>query len=85
MVKKTYLCTAKSTFLLNTKKFLMLIIEVKDGESIDRALKRYKNKHRKVGLIQELRRRKEFVKPSVTRRKEVLKAEYINQKYRVGE
>jgi ribosomal protein S21 len=64
---------------------LMLIIEVKDGESIDRALKRYKNKHRKVGLIQELRRRKEFVKPSVTRRKEVLKAEYINQKYRVGE
>jgi len=63
----------------------MLIIEVKDGESIDRALKRYKNKHRKVGLIQELRRRKEFVKPSVIRRKEVLKAEYINQKYRVGE
>jgi len=63
----------------------MLIIEVKDGESIDRALKRYKNKHRKVGLIQELRRRKEFVKPSIIRRKEVLKAEYINQKYRVGE
>jgi len=63
----------------------MLIIEVKDGESIDRALKRYKNKHRKVGLIQELRKRKEFVKPSVMRRKEILKAEYINQKYRVGE
>lgn len=60
----------------------MLIIEVKDGESIDRALKRYKNKHRKVGLIQELRKRKEFVKPSVLRRKEILKAEYINQKYR---
>ena len=85
MIKKTYLCTAKRTYLFNTKNFLMLIIEVKDGESIDRALKRYKNKHRKVGLIQELRRRKEFVKPSVTRRKEVLKAEYINQKYRVGE
>lgn len=59
----------------------MLIIEVKDGESIDRALKRYKNKHRRVGVIQELRKRKEFVKPSVLRRKEILKAEYINKKY----
>lgn len=54
----------------------MLIIDVKSGESIDRALKRYKRKHRKVGLLQEMRQRKHFTKPSVERRKEVLKAEY---------
>ncbi len=59
----------------------MLIIEVKEGESIDRALKRYKNKHRNVGVIKELRRRKEFTKPSVSRRKEVLKAVYKLKKY----
>lgn len=54
----------------------MLIIDVKSGENIDRALKRYKRKHRKVGLLQEIRQRKHFTKPSVERRKEVLKAAY---------
>jgi len=58
----------------------MLIVNVKDGESIDRALKRYKRKHRKVGIIKELRRRQHFTKPSVERRNEILKAEYIQQK-----
>ena len=54
----------------------MLIIEIKDGESIDKALKRYKRKFQNAGVIKELRRRKEFVKPSVKRRGEVLKAVY---------
>ena len=58
----------------------MLIIEVKETESIDRALKRYKRKVQNVRLIQELRRRKEFVKPSVVRRNEVLKAVYKTKK-----
>lgn len=58
----------------------MLIINVKDGESIDRALKRYKRKHRKVKLTKELRRRKHFTKPSVERRNEILNAMY-RQKY----
>ncbi len=59
----------------------MLIINVKDSESIDRALKRYKRKHRKVRLIKELRRRKHFTKPSVNRRNEVLNAKYRNEHY----
>ncbi|NJK84411.1 MAG: 30S ribosomal protein S21 [Saprospiraceae bacterium] len=46
----------------------MLIINVKDGESIDRALKRYKRKHRQVQMAKELRNRKHFTKPSVERR-----------------
>ena len=58
----------------------MLIINVKDGESIDRALKRYKRKHRNIGVIKELRKRKEFTKPSIVRRKEVLKARYKKEK-----
>ncbi len=59
----------------------MLIIEVKDNENIDKALKRYKNKHRKVKLMRNLRRRQYFTKPSVSRRSEILKARYINEKY----
>ena len=63
------------------KKDSMLIIEVKDSETIDRALKRYKRKVQNTRLIKELRRRKEFVKPSVKRRNEILKAEYKNKKF----
>ncbi|MCH2021581.1 MAG: 30S ribosomal protein S21 [Saprospiraceae bacterium] len=58
----------------------MLVINVKDGESIDRALRRYKNKHKKVQLMKQLRARKHFTKPSVSRRDEVLKAKYISIK-----
>ncbi len=58
----------------------MLIVDVKNNESIEKALRRYRRKHRDVGLRDELRRRKHFTKPSVVRRKEVLKAEYIEQK-----
>lgn len=54
----------------------MLIIEVKDHESIDRALKRYKRKYRRTKVREELRRRKHFIKPSIERRNEVLDAIY---------
>lgn len=54
----------------------MLIIDARDSESIDRALKKYKKKYEKAGIIKELRSRQHFTKPSVERREEVLKAAY---------
>lgn len=54
----------------------MIIVNVKEGENIERALKRYKQKHRRIGVITELRNRKHFTKPSVERRSEILKAKY---------
>lgn len=62
----------------------MLIIEVKNGESIDQALKRYKRKFRNAKVMKELRGRKQFTKPSVKRRHEVLKAVYKEEKVRDG-
>jgi len=59
----------------------MLIIDVKEGESIDRALKKYKRKFERTGMLRELRKRKHFTKPSVKRRTEVLKAIYKLDKY----
>ncbi|MCP3927520.1 MAG: 30S ribosomal protein S21 [Bacteroidetes bacterium] len=59
----------------------MLIIEVREGESIDRALKKYKQKFNRAGVIRELRRRKQFTKPSIKRRTEILKAEYKQKMY----
>jgi small subunit ribosomal protein S21 len=55
----------------------MLRIEIKEGENIERALKRYKRKHRNVKVMQNLRENQYFTKPSVKRRREVQKAEYI--------
>jgi small subunit ribosomal protein S21 len=57
----------------------MIIIPLKEGENIERALKRFKRKFEKTGVIKELRGRKQFVKPSIKRRTEVKKAIYIEQ------
>ena len=55
----------------------MLIINVKENESIDRALKRFKKKFEKTGVLRELRSRTSYTKPSVQRRDEIKKAQYI--------
>ncbi len=57
----------------------MLIIPVKDGENIDRALKRFKRKFDKTGNMRQLRSRKQFVKPSVKYRDKIKKAQYIQR------
>lgn len=59
----------------------MLIIDVKEGESIDRALKKYKRKFERSGVLKEIRKRKHFTKPSIERRNELLKAEYRQKMY----
>ncbi|HEY5687122.1 MAG TPA: 30S ribosomal protein S21 [Yeosuana sp.] len=55
----------------------MLKIIIKEGENIERALKRYKRKHRNIKVMQNLREAQFFTKPSVKRRREIQKAEYI--------
>jgi len=55
----------------------MLQIPVKEGESIERALKRYKKKFDRTKVLRQLRARKQFTKPSVERRQQVIKASYI--------
>lgn len=59
----------------------MLIIQVKDGESIDKALKRYKRKFDRTKVIKQLRSRQAFIKPSVAKRAQVKKAVNV-QAYR---
>ena len=51
----------------------MIIVPVKDGESIEKALKKFKRKFEKTGAIRELRARKNFVKPSVKKRMQMQK------------
>jgi small subunit ribosomal protein S21 len=55
----------------------MLIVQVKEGESIEKALKKFKKKFEKTGVVKELRERQKFTKPSVVfRREEIIKARY---------
>lgn len=57
----------------------MLIIDSKDCENIDKALKKYKKKYEKSRILNELRDRQSFTKPSIRHRSKVLKAVYRQQ------
>ena len=57
----------------------MIIVPVKEGENIDKALKKLKRKFEKTGVVRELRDRQKFTKPSVKKREERLKAIYVQQ------
>ena len=58
---------------------IMIIVPVKEGENIERALKKFKRKYEKTGIVKELRARQAFQKPSVTNRKKMMKAVYVQQ------
>ena len=59
----------------------MIIIDIKEGESIERALKKYKRKYIRTGIMKELRERKQYNKPSIKRRQEMLSAVYRQKKF----
>ncbi len=63
----------------------MIIIPVKEGENIERALKKLKRKFEKTGVVRELRERQKFTKPSILKREEKLKAMYREKMQREEE
>lgn len=60
----------------------MLLVEVKDKITIERALKILKKKWDKTGTLKQLRDKKNFKKKSDKRREQVKKAAYIERKFR---
>ena len=57
----------------------MIIVQIKEGENIERALKRFKRKFEKTGIIKEIRQRQAYKKPSIKKRELKKKAIYIEQ------
>lgn len=57
----------------------MIIIPVKEGENIERALKKFKRKFERTGVIKELRNRQAYTKPSVKKRQQKLRAIYVQK------
>jgi small subunit ribosomal protein S21 len=69
--EKSYICPSKLIFYAK-----MLIVQIKEGDNIEKALKKYKKKFEKTGVVKQLRERSKFTKPSVRRREEIIKAAY---------
>jgi len=63
----------------------MIVVPIKDGENIERALKKFKRKYEKTGVVKELRRRQQFDKPSVVKREQKKHAVYVQQLQRTEE
>ena len=57
----------------------MIVVPVKEGENIEKALKKFKRKFEKTGIVKELRSRQQFDKPSVTKRLKKERAVYAQQ------
>lgn len=54
----------------------MLVVQLKEGDTLEKALKKFKKKFEKTGVVKELRERQKFTKPSVRRRQQKIRAVY---------
>ena len=57
----------------------MIVVPVKEGENIEKALKKFKRKFEKTGVVKELRSRQQFDKPSVVKRLKKERAVYVQK------
>jgi small subunit ribosomal protein S21 len=63
----------------------MIVVPVKEGENIEKALKKFKRKFEKTGVVKELRARQQFDKPSVLNRLKRERAAYVQKLQQVEE
>ena len=63
----------------------MIVVPVKEGENIEKALKKFKRKFDKTGVVKELRARQQFDKPSVLNRLKRERAIYVQKLQQVEE
>jgi len=63
----------------------MIVVPIKEGENIEKALKKFKRKFEKTGVVKELRSRQQFDKPSVIKRQQKIHAVYVENMLRTAE
>lgn len=73
---------SKTEYKKTKKNRIMIIMPVKEGENIERALKKFKRKYERTGVLKELRRRQYFTKPSIAKREAMQHAIYVEHTYR---
>ena len=69
--------------IFNSNK--MIVVPVKEGENIEKALKKFKRKFEKTGVVKELRSRQQYDKPSVLKRLKMERAVYVQKMHQVEE
>jgi small subunit ribosomal protein S21 len=72
-------CNLVKTINNKKQKKRMIVVPLKEGENIEKALKKFKRKFEKTGIVKELRSRQAFIKPSVEKRKKMMRAVYVQQ------
>ena len=75
----------KRVLTLKKRNSIMIIMKVQEGENIERALKKFKRKYERTGVLKELRRRQYFTKPSIAKREAMQHAIYVEHTYRQEE
>lgn len=73
------LCPFAKFYIKNLNQNKMIIVPVKEGENIERALKKFKRKFERTGVIKELRSRQQYDKPSVKKRLKMEHAVYVQR------
>ncbi len=71
----------KYGYICSPNNYCMIIINIKENESVDKALKRFKKKFERTGVLKELRARTFFEKPSVRKRNVKIRAAYRQRVY----
>ncbi len=74
--------TTKNFNKLKNREKIMIIMPVKEGENIERALKKFKRKYERTGVLKELRARQYFTKPSIAKREKMAHAIYVEKLHR---
>ncbi len=72
----------KQRLTIKKKRNIMIIMPVKEGENIERALKKFKRKYERTGVLKELRARQYFTKPSISKREKMAHAIYVEKLHR---
>ena len=67
---------------LKNREKILIIMPVKEGENIERALKKFKRKYERTGVLKELRARQYFTKPSIAKREKMAHAIYVEKLHR---
>ena len=57
----------------------MIVVPVKEGENIEKALKKFKRKFEKTGVVNDLRSRQQYDIPSVLKRLKMERAIYVQK------
>ncbi len=86
-MQSSYQCLdlSRTPRMIQYKAKIMINVKRREGEHFEKMLKRYKRKHKDFRVLQEVKKRMYYVKPSERRKSVLEQAKYTNRKQLAGE